>query len=117
MARGVPCRACSTPIDETSRYGRTPARSAASASRTAAAWSTVCLRSAPLPGPAPAAKTTAAAPRTTSATAPTAPLGGVAHPGLPQVQPGRLPAVGLEVRPVLGVADDADDGVAAGGQE
>src|SRR3954469_16738737 len=71
MPRGVPCRDCSTPIDETSRYGRTPARSAASASRTAAAWSTVCLRSAPLPGPAPAAKTTASAPPTTPATSST----------------------------------------------
>src|SRR3954447_14810816 len=71
MPRGVPCRACSTPVDETSRYGRTPARSAASASSTAAAWSTVCLRSAPLPGPAPAAKTTASAPPPRAATSST----------------------------------------------
>src|SRR3954469_16144249 len=71
MPFGVPVRAISTPIDETSRYGRTPARSAASASRTAAAWSTVCLRSALLPGPAPAAKATASAPRPTSATSST----------------------------------------------
>src|SRR5215207_11082651 len=49
-------------------YRRTPACSAPSMSLTAAPRSTVRLRAGPLPGPAPAAKTTASAPRTTSAT-------------------------------------------------
>src|SRR5690606_24633318 len=47
---------------------RTPSRSAASAMRTEAARSTVSLRAAPLPGPAPAADTIASAPRTMPAT-------------------------------------------------
>ena len=50
------------PRVETITYRRTPARRAASARRTEAWLSTVCLRAAPLPGPAPAAKTTASAP-------------------------------------------------------
>ena len=55
-------------IEETCTNLRTPARSAASAMSTAAARSTESLRAAPLPGPAPAANTTASAPASSAAT-------------------------------------------------
>ncbi|CAM5285731.1 NAD(P)H-quinone oxidoreductase subunit 2, chloroplastic [Streptomyces hirsutus] len=66
-----PSWAGSAPIDETTTNRRTPARTAASAKRTAAALSTVSLRAVPLPGPAPAANTAASAPRSCSATSAT----------------------------------------------
>ena len=55
-------------IEETCTNRRTPARSAASASSTEAPRSTESLRGTPLPGPAPAANTTASAPDSRAAT-------------------------------------------------
>src|SRR5215207_1855975 len=54
----------SAPIELTITYLRTPTARAASTSFTAPPRSTVRFRSGPLPGPAPAAKTTASAPST-----------------------------------------------------
>ena len=59
----VPARAAGPrSIEETCTNRRTPARSAASAISTEAPRSTESLRGTPLPGPAPAANTTASAP-------------------------------------------------------
>ena len=57
-------------IEETCTNRRTPARSAASAISTEAPRSTASLRGTPLPGPAPAAKTTASAPDSKAAASP-----------------------------------------------